>query len=73
MNEFIDLFKCNIGGLDAADIQPNTRLDSLPMWDSLAVLTVIGFVEEHFNRELKGPAVYQCQTIEDLYQLATKG
>lgn len=69
MSEFIELLKENIDGLQKEELAIGTCLSKIEAWDSLAVLTLLGLVEEQYGCELSGAAVSQARTIGDLYQL----
>jgi len=48
---------------------PEQPLDSLPRWDSLAVLLVITHAEQSLGRSVTGAQVRACRTGRDLLLL----
>jgi acyl carrier protein len=48
------------------------RLNEIDRWDSVAMITFLGMVDEYFGQSLRPSAVSNCETVEDLYRLATQ-
>jgi acyl carrier protein len=67
---FIRSLEQNIDGVAPGALTPGTVLDTLPQWDSLAVLTVIALVSEQSGRTLSGTSIRNCRTVADLFVLA---
>lgn len=55
--------------LDAGTLVPDATLDSLDSWDSLAVISFIALVDEHFDRVVAGEDLAKAKTIADLLAL----
>lgn len=55
--------------LDAGTLAPDATLDSLDTWDSLAVISFIALVDEHFDRVVAGEDLAKAKTIADLLAL----
>lgn len=55
--------------LDAGSLSPDTVLDSLDSWDSLAVISFIALVDEHFDHVVAGEDLAKAKTIGDLLAL----
>jgi acyl carrier protein len=53
----------------AVDVRPETVLQSLPHWDSLAILLVIQHAEVSYGLTLSGTQIRKCHTLQDLLQL----
>ena len=51
------------------EIDESTELESIPTFDSLAVLTLIAFADEELNKEISGDDVSSCKTFGDLVKL----
>lgn len=51
---------------DAGSLSPDTALDSLDSWDSLAVISFIALVDEHFDHVVAGEDLAKAKTIGDL-------
>ena len=60
---------------DAVDVAPETRLDSLPEWDSLAALGVILMCDSEYSVTITGNDLKAAVTVGDIYALvlARKG
>ena len=60
---------------DAVDVAPETRLDSLPEWDSLAALGVILMCDTEYGVTISGNDLKAAVTVNDIYALvlAKKG
>ncbi len=54
---------------DAGSLSPDTTLDSLDSWDSLAVISFIALVDEHFDHVVAGEDLAKAKTIGDLLAL----
>ena len=46
------------------------RLDNLEGWDSMALISFMAMVDEHFGRKLSPRDIGACETVDDLYKLA---
>ncbi|MBP7338255.1 acyl carrier protein [Niveispirillum sp.] len=55
--------------LDAGSLSPDMALDSLDSWDSLAVISFIALVDEHFDHVVAGEDLAKAKTIGDLLAL----
>lgn len=54
---------------DPGSLSPDTALDSLDSWDSLAVISFIALVDEHFDHVVAGEDLAKAKTIGDLLAL----
>ena len=50
---------------DPGALAPASALDTLN-WDSMAMLTVIALVKEHFDKKLDGPQIKAFKTVGDI-------
>lgn len=55
--------------LDSSEISPDTVLSDLENWDSVAVLSVIAFINEKFNKFPSAEDIIGCKTVQDLMDL----
>ncbi len=57
--------------LEVEDIQisEETELESLAEWDSLAVLSMIAFIDEHFSKQFKSTEFDKLTTVTSLVDL----
>ena len=53
-------------------LQPETNLKSLESYDSLALLTIIAFVDENFNKKVEAKHFKDIKTIDDLMMVIGK-
>jgi acyl carrier protein len=51
--------------IDAGTLTPETKLDDLVEWDSIAVISFIALVDEQFNKTIKGSQIKEFKTIAD--------
>jgi len=59
--------------VDASEINSDTLLESIPTWDSMAVLSLIALLEEYFGRsDIDGQEISQFKTIEDIFKVMEK-
>ena len=67
IQSFISSFADSIIGLDVDALNRETYLDTLPQWDSLAVLVTITMVDEEYGVSLTGEDLQNCKTIGDIF------
>ena len=53
-------------------LQPETNLKSLESYDSLALLTIIAFVDENVNKKVEAKHFKDIKTIDDLMMVIGK-
>lgn len=66
----MDAFLQNLASalnLEDAHLQPGDRLQDLPNWDSLAILTTLAMLDATYDVVLAGPEIQACETIADLH------
>lgn len=51
-----------------AELSADTDFKNLPNWDSLAALSVIAMVDEHYGASIGGDELERAQTLADLWQ-----
>ena len=56
--------------LECASVTEATVLAEAGAWDSLAVVVVIGLIDEHCHAEVDGKALAACVTAGDVLRLA---
>lgn len=67
MKEFIEKFAEIFDDVDASSLCEDTRFREMDDWDSIAGLSVIGWVDEEYDVTLNADDMRSCQTIGDLY------
>lgn len=71
IKEFIEKFAEQIEVEEVETLKPETEFRSLDEWSSLSVMILIAFYDEEFNKQIGETTIMGCNTIEDLYKLAT--
>lgn len=71
IKEFIEKFAEQIEVEDVENLKPETEFRDLDEWSSLAVMMIIAFYDDEFDKQIGESAINGCKTIEDLYKLAT--
>lgn len=50
-----------------AGITPDQKLQDLPNWDSLAILTTLSMIDQEYGVTLSGADLQACDTVSDLH------
>ena len=50
-------------------VKPSDSLEGLEGWDSLAVISFMALVDEHFNVRMQPRQIAECRTVADLVAL----
>ena len=61
----------SLAGLPPDSLRADTRFRELPVWDSLAALSILAAVDAVLGVQLNGEQLRQCQTIQDIFNLAS--
>ena len=51
---------------DADTLTPQTVLEELDSWDSMAKLSLIVLVDDHFTKKLSGDTIKGFKTVQDI-------
>jgi len=70
MKEFCQRIE-SILEMDPGTIKPETRLDSLDAWDSVAVISFIAMADQDYQVTVPPKSISECQTIADLADAIT--
>ena len=65
MAEAIEVENANV-------LTTETKFRELGDWSSLSVMLLIAFFDEEMDKQIGDTDIKKCQTIGDLYELATK-
>jgi len=57
---------CDLLELESHDFTPETKLDDLEEWDSLAAISYIVMMDEEFNTVAKPDDIKKFETIQDI-------
>jgi acyl carrier protein len=55
--------------LDKGALAPETRLNSLDEWDSLAALSLVILLMEEFQRKISGKQIRGFATVQDILEV----
>ncbi len=55
--------------LDAGTLTPETDLSGIEEWDSMAYLSFVAMVDEHFGKLITAAQLKACGTVNDLLGL----
>ena len=69
IEEFIEKFLEAVDFQEPVAVTPETELQSLPEWDSLAALGVIVMFDVDYGKTIVGDDLKNCATLTDLYKL----
>jgi acyl carrier protein len=58
--------------LNPGTLKGDERLKDIATWDSLAVISFVALVDEHFGIVIESERLAQAQSVADLYALATQ-
>jgi acyl carrier protein len=58
--------------LNPGTLKGDERLKDIGTWDSLAVISFVALVDEHFGIVIESERLAQAQSVADLYALATQ-
>ncbi|AOK90571.1 acyl carrier protein [Paenibacillus polymyxa] len=52
--------------LEDGSLEVTTSLDSIEGWDSVAAISLIALVDEHFEKRLTGAMIKEFKTVQDI-------
>lgn len=55
--------------LDQGSLEVTTELDSLEDWDSVAAISLIALVDEHFDKTISGAMIKEFNTVQDIVNI----
>lgn len=54
--------------LEQGALEVTINLESLESWDSLAAISLIALVDEHFEKRLTGAMIKEFKTVQDIIE-----
>lgn len=69
MEEFINKFAEQFDETEKNEFKSDTVFKDLDEWDSMIALSIIGMVDEEYNKEVTADQIRSSATIEDLYNI----
>ena len=70
--EFIEKLKEALE-FDEVDLNTETNLKSIENYDSMSIMTIIAFVDEHFSTKLTAQQLASISTVRSLIDLIGQG
>lgn len=55
--------------LEEGVLTPDTLLDDLEEWDSIAIISLIALLDDEFNKTIKGTEVKEFKTVADVLKV----
>ncbi|AUS29375.1 acyl carrier protein [Paenibacillus sp. P2(2022)] len=52
--------------LEDGSLEVTASLDSIEAWDSVAAISLIALVDEHFEKRLTGAMIKEFKTVQDI-------
>lgn len=52
--------------LESGDLKEETTLKEIPVWDSMAALSLIVLCDEQFGKKLSGEQIVKFKTVKDI-------
>ena len=71
IKDFIEKFAEQVEVEDVEALTADTKFHELDEWSSLSVMILVAFFDEEFDKEIGDKEIKACQTIQDLYNIAT--
>ena len=67
LNDFVKNFAAQFEETDASEFKPDTEYKLLEEWSSMTSLTIIAMIDDVYHVQIKGAAIQNADTIEDLF------
>lgn len=64
LNLLEDMLELELGTLDVT-----TDLSSLDEWDSVAAISLIALIDEHFDKRITGVMIKKFKTVQDIIKI----
>lgn len=72
IQQFIAELEAGLQGAVPGLIRPETVFRELPIWDSLAALTMLSVVDSLFGFQMSAERLRSCRTVQEVFDLATR-
>lgn len=72
IHEFVRELEAAVPDMVPGSLQAETRFRELPVWDSLASLTLLSVVDARFGFQMSGEQLRSCATVRDVFELAMR-
>lgn len=57
--------------VEASELGPETNFKEVDGWDSMAAVSLVVLVDQHYARQLTAEDVLQATTVRELFELVT--
>jgi acyl carrier protein len=55
--------------LDQGSLEVTTKLETLDDWDSVAAISLIALIDEHFDKVITGAMIKEFKTVQDIIDI----
>ena len=69
MEDFIANLKENVDAFEGVEITGDTDFNSLPDWDSIAVLSVMAMIASEYGLNIKSAEISGAKSVRDLWNI----
>ena len=69
LQDFVQHFAEQFDETEMSVFKPDTKFPAINEWSSLLALSIIAMADEEYEVKLKGEAIRNSQTIEDLFNI----
>lgn len=71
LTDFIDHFAEQFDETEPSQFEADTKFRDLDEWDSMIALSIIGMIDEEYNKEITADQVRSAHTIKELYNIVS--
>jgi acyl carrier protein len=72
MEDFLDGFVEILEDTERSALTPETAFKDLDEWDSMTALMLIAMFDEKYDKKITGNDIKQANTLNDLFEIASK-
>lgn len=72
MEDFLDGFVEILEDTERSALTPETTFKDLDEWDSMTALMLIALFDEKYDKKITGNDIKQANTLNDLFEIASK-
>lgn len=67
INDLVKRLEEEFDEIEPGTLKAETSFKDLEEWSSMQALVVIALVDEHYDIQLTGEDLIQCETVQDIY------
>lgn len=72
IEDFVSKIEMELEDIPKGTLKPDTNYRSIESWGSMHALIVIAFLETEYNVTVNGEDLRSCNTLRELYKLASE-